>query len=384
MPELPQHLVAFGHRIDETVAAFAAELDPALNIQVETFASQPQQVRRRLGGLTAALFTSVFIVAGGLLLTMGPRLGFVVASVVPLVVLSTVAVYATAGGVLHQISVAALVLSLGLLVDNAIVVAEGVQRHLDQGQSPKQAAFQAIRELAIPLGTATGTTVAAFVPMLLSSGATADFTRALPTVVILALVLSYGFALLVTPKLSAAWLRPSGTRRSGMQPWGGRLGHAIVQRPQRALGLVVVTLIGALAFIPAVRSQFFPVSDRPLVLVSVELPEGAHLDQTLQITQQLQARVQQLDEVQSVTSFVGTGPPRFYYNLRNTAVQQPCRHAGGPDRPPTTRRWLVGRHPHAGTGPSRGDHRASPPAAGSAGWCAGPGAAQLGLPKRPA
>jgi len=100
-------------------------------------------------------------VAGVVILAMGLRLGMVVASVVPLVAFAGLAVFAIGGGVLHQISIAALVIALGMLVDNAIVVAENVQWRLDRGASPRAASLAAVKELAVPLAAATGTTVAA-------------------------------------------------------------------------------------------------------------------------------------------------------------------------------------------------------------------------------
>ncbi|MBX2798856.1 MAG: efflux RND transporter permease subunit [Myxococcales bacterium] len=316
VPDLPQDLVTFGQRVDTTLQGVLPSLDP--DLRVDVFSSQPAMVAERLGSLTRTLLLGVLIVAAVLLTAMGPRLGVVVASVVPLVALSTMAVYAFGGGILHQISISALVLALGLLVDNAIVVAETVQRHIDEGAAPAAAARQAVRELAVPLGTATGTTVAAFVPMLLASGPTSDFTRAIPIVVMIALVLSFLFALAVTPTLSALLLRPGAEAEGRLDASAHRLGQAVVQRPWQSLGLVGAMLALALALLPAVQQQFFPMSDRARLVVTVELPEGAHLSNTEAVVADLQRSFGELDDVSSVTSFIGRGPPRFYYNLNNT------------------------------------------------------------------
>lgn len=312
VPELPQDLVSFGERVRATLDA--AELPPEVDLDI--FAFQPAQVAERLSELATSLFAGIVVVAGVLFLAMGARLGFVVSSVVPMVALSTVAVFAAGGGVLHQVSVAALVLALGLLVDNAIVVAEQVQAGLDEGLTAVEAARGAVRELAFPLGTATGTTVAAFTPMLLSTGETGDFTRSLPVVLITAIVLSYGFALLVTPVLSATWLRPArADDASRLDGPARRLAATSTRHPWRVLGAVGGALLLTAGLATQIDEQFFPLSDRPRLTVSVDLAEGTPLSTTRALTAELETALHDLPGVTGVTSFIGAGPPRFYYNL---------------------------------------------------------------------
>lgn len=315
IPELPQDLVAFGDRV-------RAALDRAAlpdGVVVDVFAFQPEHVAARLSELAGSLLAGIAIVAGVLFVAMGARLGLVVSSIVPLVALSTLAVFAAGGGVLHQISVAALVLALGLLVDNAIVVAEQVQAHLDAGHTPAEAARHTVRELAFPLGTATGTTVAAFVPMLLSSGGTSDFTRTLPIVLITAIVLSYGFALLVTPVTSAAVLRPAPEARTGrLDALARRLATLSTRHPWRVLGALAAALVLTGLLSTRIHEQFFPLSDRAHVIVTVDLAEGSPLAATEALTAALEERISAMPGVVGITSFIGSGPPRFYYNLESS------------------------------------------------------------------
>jgi multidrug efflux pump subunit AcrB/outer membrane protein TolC len=312
IPVPDQDLIALGDRLQAALVEVTPSLEP---LSVDAFAFQPAEVAARLGELSSSLVWGVLIVAGVLVLTMGPRLGLVVASVVPLVALSTVGIYAVGGGVLHQISIAALVLALGLLVDNAIVVAESVQQHLDAGHP--QPAVEAVRELAVPLAAATGTTVAAFVPMLMSEGGTADFTRSIPLVVILALVLSLAFALLFTPMLAARFLRPSRAGRAWTEPFARRLAALAVRRPVGLLAALGVLVLGSGLLASTVPAEFFPMSDRARLMVTVSLPEGTHALETEALVADV---VQALDadpDVASVTAFVGGGLPRFYYNLND-------------------------------------------------------------------
>lgn len=310
IPAPEQDLVALGGRLQDALDGAAASFAP-LELQVFTF--QPTLVGERLSDLSWSLITGMGIVAAVLLLAMGPRMGLTVSAIVPLVAVGTIGIYALGGGVLHQISIAALVLALGLLVDNAIVVAEAVQQHKDAGHpSP---ALAAIQELGIPLGTATGTTVAAFVPMLLAQGGTADFTRTIPLVVIIALTLSYVYALLVTPALAERTLRASQAEAGRLERFGRALASFTTRRPRTVLTVVLIGLAGAAALSRFVPAEFFPMSDRNRVVVSLALPEGTHPLTTEDTVRRLTDALG--DDVQT-TAFVGGGLPRFYYNLNDS------------------------------------------------------------------
>lgn len=314
------NVLQFGEDVASVVATLAAER-PDVVFDFMTF--QPNRVEARLEELGGSLLQGVAIVAAVVVLLMGIRLGLTVASVVPIVAMVAVALYAIGGGVLHQMSIAALVLALGLLVDNAIVVAEHVQASIDAGVERWAAAEAAVRELALPLGAATGTTLAAFVPMLLSEGATGDFTRALPIVIMVTLVVSYAVAILVTPSLGALVLRP---RRAGSASSRGQralnaLSGVSLRWPVAVL-VVVLLLVGAsLSLVPMVGLQFFPASDRNQLVVDIELPEGTHVDATDAVARQVEAALFPRPEVRSVATFVGRGVPHFYYNI----VRKPQR-----------------------------------------------------------
>ncbi|MGD9253919.1 MAG: efflux RND transporter permease subunit [Holophagae bacterium] len=306
-------------RFGDTVRARIDELTPTVApIQVQTVAFQPQRVETRLAQLNESLLFGILIVAGVVILAMGLRLGLVVASVVPLVAFAGLAVFAIGGGVLHQISIAALVLALGMLVDNAIVVAESVQWRLDRGSSPRAASLAAVRDLAVPLAAATGTTVAAFLPMLLSQSGTADFTRSIPIVVIVTLTMSYVFAVTVTPILARMALRPGTSRATAFTARvGSLLSRLAVGRTRWVLTAAVILVIGSGAAAGLVRQQFFPGADRNQFVIDLKLPEGAHLDATDRVAREVEQRLRANPDVVAVASFMGRGAPRFYYNIQS-------------------------------------------------------------------
>ncbi|MCB9591760.1 MAG: efflux RND transporter permease subunit [Sandaracinaceae bacterium] len=335
--------VAVGQRIREVVADFGAR-HPELTI--DEVAYQPQQVDDRLSELGVSLLLGIGIVALVLFVTMGPRLGTVVASVVPLVTFASLAIYATGGGVLHQMAVAALVLALGLLVDNAIVMAEAIQGRLDEGQDRAAAVRGAVRELAVPLASATGTTLASFVPMLLAPGPTGDFTRAIPIVVMTTLAVSYVYAVAVTPLLGGRILKPATVVAGGS--WVERVARRIarfsVHRPALTLAGVGVVIAGSAAFAGGVQMDFFPASDRAQLVVSVELPEGAHLDATDDAARRLERALAQRPEVHGLATVVGRSAPAFYYNLPRAPssphLAQIVVTTGGPEDVSRVRRFV--------------------------------------------
>ncbi|MGH1340132.1 MAG: efflux RND transporter permease subunit [Nannocystales bacterium] len=309
-------VVNFGKRAREIAAQFEQD-HPGVVLHEISF--QPDNVEARLSGLSRSLLVGIGVVALVLVVSMGFRLGMVVALAVPLVTFAAVALYAAGGGILHQIAIAALVIALGLLVDNAIVVAEAVQRRLDEGVPPKDAVRASVRELAIPLASATVTTFASFVPMLLSEGSSADFTRAIPLVVIITLGASYFYALVVTPLLAGRFLAPR--KRSG-PTWlpriAGGIGRFAGRRPLITLALASVVLIPEVIAASNVKFSFFPSSDRNQMVVQVQMPEGTRLGETDAVAAQLEATLLRGASVTSVTSVTGRGVPQFYYNLNRS------------------------------------------------------------------
>jgi multidrug efflux pump len=307
------HVVEWGRRLK----SFVEDIRPAYEpLTLELILFQPDHTEGRLQELGFSLLLGVAIVAGILFLTMGLRLGALVASVVPLVTLSTLALYAIGGGVLHQMAIAGMVIGLGMLVDNAIVMSENIQWHLDRGVPTREASVISVRELAKPLGSATGTTLAAFVPMFIAQGNTADFTRMIPGIVMLMLTVSYFYAVLVTPALAEFALRPSAARQEGMlAALGRRLGHLAARHS--LIVLATATALVALAVWGArfVDRDFFPDTARNEMVVNLNFAEGTHITTTSAAAVAMADAMLALPEVTNVYAWTGFSGPTFFYNL---------------------------------------------------------------------
>ncbi len=310
----------------EIVRDRLSELRPNyMPLEIRELFFQPDQVSDRLDNLMGSLMLSMLIITGILFLGMGWRMGVLVAGVLPVVTLISLGIYDFGGGVLHQIAVIGAVISLGILIDNAIVMVENIQHRLNQGASRKEAMLGAIGELAGPLGASTGTTLAAFTPLLLSAGGTADFTRGIPVMIMLTLAVSFLLAVTLAPLVSGWFLKPAELKSSA---WIDSLGRSAARLSRRFPIAVMLTGVllagGSMAMFPYLNFQFFPNADRPQVVVEMFLPEGSDIRETHLLSQELEQAIRQQPNVTTVHRFVGFTGPGFYYNLPN-ATQSPNR-----------------------------------------------------------
>lgn len=313
IPSRRINAVEAGERIRALVNAVRADYAP---LTIDEMFYQPRWVEQRLTELGRSLLSGVTIVALILLVFMGARMGLLVASLLPLVTLSALALFAVGGGTLHQIAIAGLVIALGMLVDNAIVMVENLQWHLDQGRSRREACNTAVRELAAPLIAATGTTLAAFTPLLLSAGDTADFTRGIPILVMLTLTVSYFFALFVTPILGNRFLQPSPARQQPfIESIGRRVGGFGRRRPAVVLIATLVLVLASAFGSQWLSRDFFPSTDRNQLLVDISFPEGTRTGHAALAANGLADLLRERDDVTAVHSFAGFSGPRFFYNL---------------------------------------------------------------------
>jgi multidrug efflux pump subunit AcrB len=322
MEEGSTDAIRFGERIRERVEQVRGDFEP---YEIREMFFQPDKVAERLVNLAWSLVLSVLIIVAVVFTGMGIRMGLLVASILPMVALISVGLYDLGGGVLHQIAVIGMVISLGILIDNAIVIVENIQGHLDEGMRRLDALKQAVGELAGPLGASTGTTLAAFAPLLMAKGGAADFTRGVPVMIMLTLSVSYLLAISAVPLLAARFLKPrknvQGDRLIGLARF---LGGLVFRYPGRLiiLGAGLVTI--SLSMTPFMAQQFFPNADRPRVIVELYMPEGTDQARTAEFAERLERAIRTQPEALEVHRFVGFTGPAFYYNLQRSP-QSPNR-----------------------------------------------------------
>jgi multidrug efflux pump subunit AcrB/outer membrane protein TolC len=301
---------------------FRRDLPPGIAASVQL--DQSADVARRLGGFWLSLLQGGAIIALFVVVIAGLRSAIVVLSAMLLSVGLSFWLLNAQGVALQQMSIAGMVVVLGLLVDNAIVVVEAIQQARARGWSAARAAVAGTDRVAGAVSASTATTVAAFVPMFLTAGSVGEFTRDIPRVVGLVLLVSLVVALFVTPLLGSR-LFASGRaatdrgltnwlNRNLTQPRYQRSLRAVLRRPWAALALVVLVGLGATSLMPLVGMNFFPAAEKPVFLVRVQAPEGTALAATSERVQRVEEYLAAQPEVVNVAANIGAPNPLMYYN----------------------------------------------------------------------
>jgi len=307
------NVVKFGAKIKKIMLDIAAQY-PEVDMQPIFF--QPDRVEHRISELGQSLLMGMVLVSLVLTFFLGLRPGLVVASIIPLVTFTALAVYNFSGNVLHQMAISGMVIALGMLVDNAIVMVENIQYNIDKGMRKSEASIVAVKQLSFSLFSATGTTLAAFIPMLMAKGNTGDFTGAIPVVIMLSITISYIYSIFVTPAFSHLILKPSKhSQTSKIMDMGGRFGQLATQNPKTVLLFATVFIAVSMFLFQFVKKDFFPSTDRNQIIVDVTFAEGTHLSYNSAMARELSLDILKRPYVRHVYSFSGNSGPNFYYNL---------------------------------------------------------------------
>jgi multidrug efflux pump subunit AcrB len=303
-----------------------------LGIQIGIVSLQSEAVTQAIRGFTASLLEAVAIVVVVLLLFMGLRSGLIIGFVLLVTIVGSFMVLDPWGVALERISLGALIIALGMLVDNAIVVVDGVLVRLGRGETARDAAAGVVTQSALPLLGATVIAVLAFAAIGTSPDSTGEFCRSLYQVVLVSLGLSWVTAVTLTPLLCVTFLRPPSPGAGGEEAYD-RGFYAAYKRLVRGCirwrGAAIVVL-GALFLLSLlgfglVDKSFFPPSTRPQFMVDLWLPAGTHIDATLGAVERVEDDVRRRPGVTHVTSLVGKGALRFL--LTYQPEKQDASHA---------------------------------------------------------
>jgi multidrug efflux pump subunit AcrB len=310
-------VLSLGRNVAEAMAEITENLP--VGIEPTLVADQPVTVEHAVDDFMEALWEAVAIVLGVSLISLGLRAGAVVALAIPLVLAAVFVAMELFGIDLQRISLGALIIALGLLVDDAMITVESMVTRLEDGDDKEKAATFAYTSTAFPMLTGTLVTVAGFVPIGFARSAAGEYTFSIFAVVAIALIVSWFVAVLFAPLLGVWILKKPKKVHSGepgrmMRAFRGLLGLAMRARwvtVLLTLGLFGAALYG-MRFVP---QQFFPSSDRPELLVDLQLPENT----SIYASQDVAARVDNLlkgdQDVDHWSTYVGQGAVRFYLPL---------------------------------------------------------------------
>lgn len=322
-----------GEQLAHLVAGFQSRVP--VGVVVNTVANQPKVVEESIGEFTRSLFEAVVIVLVVSFVALGRRPGIVVALCIPLVLALTFITMLALGIPLHRVSLGALIIALGLLVDDAIIVVEQIETHLAQGWDKARAATSAYVVTAQPMLIGTLITATGFLPIGLAQSTTGEYTRAIFQVVAISLGFSWLVAVFVTPFLANLILpaHPTAHAEGPAAPEGGG-GHAgesfdspfyrrfralvIWMLDHRILVIAATAAMfaGALGlFAVGVPKQFFPTSDRPELLVELRRAQNANFDATSAVARRMEDALKGDPDIVSIATYIGGGTPRFYTSL---------------------------------------------------------------------
>ncbi|MDD0972364.1 efflux RND transporter permease subunit [Pseudomonas fontis] len=321
-------ILVLGKALEADFARITQNL-PA-GMELRKVSDQPAAVKTGVGEFVQVLVEALAIVLLVSFFSLGMRTGLVVALAIPLVLAMTFATMYYLGIGLHKISLGALVLALGLLVDDAIIAVEMMAIKMEQGFDRFKAASYAWTSTAFPMLTGTLITAAGFLPIATAQSGTGEYTRSIFQVVTIALLASWVAAVVFVPYLGERLLpdlakrhaEKHGSHEGGPDPYGTpfyqrvrRLVGWCVRRRKTVIVLTIGLFIGSILLFRFVPQQFFPASGRLELMVDLKLAEGVSLSNTTEKVKRLEAMLKEHTGIDNYVAYVGTGSPRFYLPL---------------------------------------------------------------------
>ncbi|MBV4524014.1 efflux RND transporter permease subunit [Pseudomonas sp. SWRI74] len=307
----------FGKALHQRISELTANLP--VGVGVHNVSDQSVVVEAAVGGFTSALFEAVVIVLVVSFISLGVRAGLVVACSIPLVLAMVFVFMEYSGITMQRISLGALIIALGLLVDDAMITVEMMVSRLELGDTKEQAATFAYTSTAFPMLTGTLVTVAGFVPIGLNGSSAGEYTFTLFAVIAVAMLVSWVVAVLFAPVIGVHILSVN-VKPHAAEP--GRLGRAFnsgllwsMRNRWWAIGLTILLFALSVVGMRFVQNQFFPASDRPEILVDLNLPQNASIDETRKAVDKLEATLKGDPDIVRWSTYVGQGAIRFYLPL---------------------------------------------------------------------
>ncbi|MFC2169914.1 efflux RND transporter permease subunit [Acidobacteriota bacterium] len=310
--------------IQEQIKVFREKMPPSISLF--TVFDQSEWVATRLDRFFKNLFQGLILVGAVVLLAIGLRASMIVMLAVPISILISLGFVDLSGFGLQQMTIAGLVISLGLLVDNAIVVTENISRFVKMGLSNKTAAVQGTGQIGGAIISSTATTILAFLPIAMMGYTTGEYIRSMPVTVIYTLLASLLVALTLTPFLSSRFFTIEKIRKESVFK---RFLNTIIEKPYRKilnfslsfpwriLLLMSVVFLISLYLFQFVGVSFFPKAEKPHLIVNINTPQGSSLGRTDEAARYVEKILERKEELEKYASSIGRGNPQIHYNVES-------------------------------------------------------------------
>ncbi|MBN1351215.1 efflux RND transporter permease subunit [candidate division KSB1 bacterium] len=304
------------------IAEFETQM-PA-SMVLKTAFDQSVSVSDRISRFFSNLLQGIILVGLVIFLSLSFRASIIVMLAIPFSILIGIGFVDLSGYGIQQMSIAGLVIALGILVDNAIVVTENVSRFLQKGLSHQQAAIEGTNQISWAIISATATTVLAFIPIMMMRDVTGDFIRSMPVTVVYTLTASLLIALSVTPYLASRFLK---TEHAGNSKKVQHLIRYIIENPYRqtldyvlshrkiVIIVTIIVFLVSLGLFPLIGISFFPKAEKAQLVINIDTPDGTSLDKTNSVAAYVESVLAAKKEVQHFAANIGRSNPRIYYNV---------------------------------------------------------------------
>lgn len=312
------NILTLGSNLNSTIEQIRKDLP--LGFTISKVSDQPKVVTESISEFVESLGAAIFIVLIISFISLGVRAGIVVALCIPLVLAGLFAGMNIMGIALHKVSLGALIISLGLLVDDAIIAIEMMTVKIEQGWDRFKAACFAYKSTAIPMLTGTLITCAGFIPIGFSQGTTSEFTRSIFIVITIALLISWVVSVMVTPLLGYILIRvkPHSDAQNHIDIYDTKFYRIFksiliwcLQHRKIVLGATVACFIGSIFLLGTVKKEFFPAATRHEIIVEMILPEGSPIEETERTAEKFTQYLEGDSRIVNFTSYIGKGAPRF-------------------------------------------------------------------------
>ncbi len=313
-----ENIVIIGKEVRKSIDEVKAGLPADLIINEVVY--QPDTVSRSTNEFMLHLLIGIILVLGAVFAAMGLRNALVVSTAIPLSILVAFIMMYVNGIPIHKVSLTALIIALGILVDDAIVVADNIQVRLDEGDEPLLAAYNGTTRCTVPNLSATLAIIVAFSPLLGIPGGAGQFLHAIPWVVIVSVAASYFAAMFVVPSMMAGFAKPKDeqhlNKESKIRVFFQRLLKMGLKRKRETVACALLALILILIIvIPQLTSQFFPYVAKDLFYIKINSEKTADLDATEKLVDEVEALLKKEPEIKECTVSVGDGMPKFYITM---------------------------------------------------------------------
>lgn len=313
--EEDENIVLIGRDVDQVIENLKKDLPSDLTFTQVLY--QPNDVSNSVENFIVNLLQGILFVIVVVFIGMGFRNAIIVSTAIPLSIMLTFLVMPAVGLKIHQISIAGLIVALGMLVDNAIVVSDAIQNRVDNGERKISACVDGVLEVAMPVLSSTLTTIAAFSPLLMLNSLAGDYVGALPKIVIIALLASYFVALVVTPTMAFIFFKPSKNKnkKGRIKKMFSRSVRMGMKHNILVFLLVIVALTATLGAYSTLPLTLFPKADKNVLYIDLKAEKNIDTSYMESMSEQVEAILMREPEIGDVTSSIGGGLPRFYDTL---------------------------------------------------------------------